>query len=164
MLDKYDAKATFFIIGREAQKYPDIVVDIVRRGHTLANHSFSHRNFARLTKASQIAEILRTNDQIQSITGSTTHLFRVPRGRWSITLLLLVRQLKMKAIHWSIDSLDYTKRPASFLTQNIIDNGIRPGDILLFHDDSELCLDIMELLLPQLSAKGFSFAPMENLI
>ncbi|GGW87018.1 polysaccharide deacetylase family protein [Alteromonas halophila] len=160
-LDKYNAKATFFVIGREVEKYPDIAKQISEAGHTIGNHSFSHPPFGRLSPSQQDDEVEKAQRAIETHLNISSPLFRVPRGRWSVPMLLRMKKRKIRCIHWAVDSLDYDDKDAERITQRIIDNGIKPGQILLFHDDSPLCLEVMDLLLPKLITMNFNLAAMD---
>ncbi len=160
-LAKHNAKATFFVIGKKAERHPELMKRIVQEGHAIGNHSYTHPSFGKLSAAEQDTEIKRAHDAIAQNVGISTPLFRVPRGRWSLPMLFRLRKSGTRCIHWSTDSMDYDESDAAHIAQRILRNGAKPGEILLFHDDSPLCLDIMDRLLPKLAAKGFSLPAMD---
>ena len=109
LLKKHDAKATFFLLGKCAKNQNELLKTIFEEQHTIANHSFSHANFTKLTKSQQQVEILTTNQVIEQVTKTPCTLFRAPQGRWNIALLLVLLKNKMTAVHWNRDSMDFKK-------------------------------------------------------
>lgn len=161
LLDQYGAKATFFVIGKKVEKSPELAKRIVANGHAIGNHSYSHPRFAKISSGQQDEEITQAHETIKQHVDVSTSLFRVPRGRWSVPLLLRMKKQGTRCVHWTTDSLDYDDKDAERIVQRILDSGLKPGQVLLFHDDSSLCLDVMALLLPRLTAMDFTLAPME---
>ena len=161
LLEDHGAKATFFVIGKKVERSPELTQQIVARGHTIGNHSYSHARFANISSEQQDAEISKAQHAIEQHAGVSSSLFRVPRGRWSLPLLWRLKKRDIRCIHWTTDSLDYNDKDAERITQRLLGSGLKSGQILLFHDDSPLCLDVMALLLPKLKAMNFTLAPME---
>lgn len=126
-------KATFFIIGKCAQQHPDIVKRIVKEGHEIGNHSFSHSRLYFRTKAFIDVQIKKTEEAIKKITGKRTKYFRPPNGRYTQKLRNIMVKNDYKIILWTISSHDW-RNPG---VNKIIDKStkyLRNGDILLFHD------------------------------
>lgn len=162
LLDTHNAKASFFLIGVNAQQYPELVSDIARRGHTVANHSYQHLVLPKLTHIEQLSEICQSNTIIESILQKPCRFFRAPRGQWSLRVLLSLRRLKMHAVHWSRDSLDYKKNSPDVIVKNFKDAPLQAGDIVLFHDDDACCIDALKELLPLWQQQGFSLQSLES--
>lgn len=162
LLDKYQVKATFFIIGSRAEKNPTCIVDIDSHHHTVANHSFSHPNFHKIPHAEKMVEIDKTNQLIQKITGKYCSLFRAPQGRWSMRLILAMLYKRITCVHWSVDSKDFLKEPANAIIERFQKHPVKSGDIILFHDDNNLCVDALDILIPQWLAQGYRFNSLEN--
>lgn len=155
LLDEYGAKATFFVIGREADKYPDIVRDICVRGHRVANHSYEHINFGGSALQVQLAEIDKTNQRLRFITGQECKVFRPPQGALSIKLLLGLRCRGMRTIQWTRDS-DDCRYPADKVIEHIQQTPLQGDDIVLMHDDSIDNVAITQAIFDQ-HGKDFSF-------
>lgn len=162
LLDKNQAKATFFIIGSRISKSPDLLKKIHVQKHTIANHSYSHPNFTKLSSESMLEEISSTNELIKQATNQDCHLFRAPQGRWNIKLLFKLLHLKMTAVHWSRDSIDFLKEQPEKIVKRFIDDPVKNGDIILFHDDDSRCIEALKTLIPHWQSQGFSLNALEN--
>jgi peptidoglycan-N-acetylglucosamine deacetylase len=161
LLDTHNVKATFFVIGINAQQYPELVSDIARRGHSVANHSYRHLNLPNLSPEVQLTEICQAKNIIESIVQKPCVLFRAPRGQWSVRVLLKLRHLKIKAVHWNRDSLDYQQASPVSIIQNFKDNPLVKGDIVLFHDDNDCCIAALQELIPMWKQQGFLLHSLE---
>lgn len=161
LLDKYQIKVTFFIIGSRAEKNPHLLAEIDKRAHTIANHTYSHPEFHKISHAEKLVEINKTSQIIEQISGESCTLFRAPQGRWDLKLLLSIWQKKITAVHWSRDSMDFLKEPANKIAERFIKQPVASGDIILFHDDHERCIDALEILIPQWLEQGYCFNALE---
>ncbi|MFZ2752403.1 MAG: polysaccharide deacetylase family protein [Lysobacteraceae bacterium] len=161
LLATHRAKATFFLIGREAERYPELVERIVREGHVLGNHTWSHPQFDRLDLAAQREEINRTDRLLAGFDGLARHDFRPPRGVLPRPMVLDCVRRGQRIAYWSYDSLDYSKRPAEALIASAQRYPPAFGEILLMHDDSALSLQLLETMLPVWAAGGFAFEPLQ---
>ena len=132
-LKKYDAHATFFTVGKMAQQYPDLLLQIVADGHELANHSYTHPNLTTLSRNQIIAEVLRTRAVIKEITGKQTYLFRPPGGDINQFVVDQLRALDYNIIYWSINAGDYHKHPPQEQAQLILSR-VTDGSIILLHN------------------------------
>jgi peptidoglycan-N-acetylglucosamine deacetylase len=161
LLDKHNAKASFFLIGLHAQQYPELVKEIAKRGHCVANHSYKHLSLPKLTRAAQLAEINQSTDIIESILHKPCVLFRAPRGLWSFRVLFSLWRMNITAVHWSRDSLDYQKAAPDEIVKNLTVNPVVAGDIVLFHDDNDVCLDALNNLIPIWQQQGLMLKSLE---
>jgi peptidoglycan-N-acetylglucosamine deacetylase len=162
LLAAHGARATFFLIGREAERHPDLVMRILREGHTLGNHSWSHPQFERLDLAAQRDEIERTDRLLQSFDGQPRHDFRPPRGVMPRPMVLDCIRRGRRIAYWSYDSLDYSQRSADDLIASAHRHPPRAGEILLMHDDGGLSLRLLEAMLPVWAGEGFAFEPLRT--
>lgn len=162
LLEQHQVKATFFIIGSRINKSPALLKKIHEQKHTIANHSYSHPNFTKLSSKVMLEEISATNELIKETTQQNCQLFRAPQGRWSIRLLFELFRLKMRAIHWSRDSMDFLKEQPERIVQRFIDDPVKNGDIILFHDDNSRCIEALKTLIPHWKSQGFSLSALEN--
>jgi len=158
LLDSYQAKATFFVIGACAKRQPELMKMIYQRHHTLANHSYSHPSFHKISHTEKCQEISKTNKLISEVTGKSCSFFRAPQGRWDAKLLWYLFRQKIIPAHWSRDSLDFTKKPANEIIDDFNKQPVKSGDIILFHDDAELCIEVLTVLIPQWQAQGFTLS------
>lgn len=137
-LDKSDAKATFFVIGHKAEKNPELVREILDRGHTVGVHSFAHDRLFSLRSGKRVKDDLeRAIKTLEKITTQTPTLFRPPIGHTNPTIARIADQLDLTMIGWSIgarDGLAGTK-PSEVVKR--IDRGLADGAIVLLHDAPE---------------------------
>ncbi|WP_448243617.1 polysaccharide deacetylase family protein [Pseudoxanthomonas mexicana] len=155
LLAEHDAKASFFLVGREVERHGGLARRIAAEGHTLGNHSYSHPLFESLTLAQQMDEIARTERLLHGIDGRARHAFRPPRGVLTLPMLARLVSRRQRIDYWSYDSLDYSRRPVPELLETIRRYPPRDGDIILMHDDSEHSLQLLRELLPAWKAQGF---------
>lgn len=152
LLDEYGAKATFFLIGQQAEQNPRVSEELVARGHQLGNHSLRHRRFGSLSLQEQLGEIQRTDELLSGFDGRAKHPFRPPHGKLSLPLMLQLRRDQRPTILWSIDTQDYTHDTSHAL--DVLRS--RPpcsGDIVLMHDDHPTVLDLLGRMLPAWSER-----------
>jgi len=147
-------KATFCLIGKNADAHPDLVADIVRDGHTLCNHSWSHDFKLGKKSAEEIrADLQRTNDAIRrGAPGADIAYFRHPGGAWTNRAIDIADELGMKSLNWSVDPADWEKPAARKIASRVIDNAEK-GSIILMHDgggDRSHTLEALDRILPNL--------------
>lgn len=153
LLAEYDARAVFFLVGEEAEKEPELVKEIHRRGHYIGNHTHTHLNDHRdgaYTVSQYLAEIERCRAQIQSIAGVETRLFRPPRGELNLKTLTATLRSRHRLVHWSLEGGEWGQREqesGQVITEFVL-NSVRPRDIVLLHDDNEKTIQVLESLLP----------------
>jgi peptidoglycan/xylan/chitin deacetylase (PgdA/CDA1 family) len=157
LLREQNARASFFLIGREAERYPQLVERIVAEGHRLGNHSYNHPVFKGLPLSKQLAEIERTDQILASFDGIERHRFRPPRGAFSFALMLHFARHRRNLSYWSYDSLDYQRQSPADLIDLLRVRPPRAGDVILMHDDSDRSAHILAALLPEWRASGFTF-------
>ncbi len=163
LLSAHRVRATFFLIGQQAERHPGMVERILGAGHVLGNHSWSHPQFERLSLAQQRDEIERTDRLLERFDGRARHDFRPPRGVMPRAMVIDCVRRGRRIAYWSYDSLDYSRRPVQELIASARRHPLRPGEILLLHDDGGLALALLAAMLPEWIADGFAFAslPME---
>lgn len=134
MLDRYEARATFFCIGEKAQHYPDLCLEIVRRGHAVENHSQYHRHyFALMGRAGLMHELQAAQDTLSTITGQHPMFFRAPAGLRNPFLDPVLVQLRLQLASWSARGFDTRVGNAEHVKKRLL-RGLRAGAILLLHD------------------------------
>jgi peptidoglycan-N-acetylglucosamine deacetylase len=164
VLKEYDTKATFFCIGKNIEKHPDIFKMILNEGHTIGNHSYSHAPFFDFYNRDKvITEIEKTDALIKSILGQQTTLFRPPYGVTNPSIRRALAVTKHKTIGWNIRSLDGIIKNEKFLLNRIIKR-IKPGGIVLLHDTSIVTVNVLEQLLSFLKKNNYSVVPLEELL
>jgi peptidoglycan/xylan/chitin deacetylase (PgdA/CDA1 family) len=156
LLARNEAKASFFLLGEQIEKFPGVVRRTAAEGHLLGNHSYDHPRFTRIPTTTQYSQIERTEQLLSAIDGKSDHLFRPPSGRFPLSLLAHFAVRRGRMAYWSYDSLDYQRKPANVLIETMRCNPPRAGDILLMHDDNEATLEALEVLLPEWRQAGFA--------
>ena len=163
LLASHRAKATFFLLGEQIERHPDIVERLVAEGHQLGNHSYDHPRFTRIPRAQQLDQIERTEKLLRRHDGKSWHRFRPPSGRFPLTLLAHFAFRPDSMAYWSYDSLDYQHKSAAELIDIMRTSPPRPGDIMLMHDDSDATIDALAVLLPEWCTSGFGFSTLPEL-
>lgn len=162
LLAAHGILATFFLIGEEVERYPQLARCIADAGHMLGNHSYSHPRFETLSSRQQLEEIDRTDQLLQGIDGRARHPFRPPRGVLPPAMMLHLLRRRRRVAYWSYDSLDYSKRAAVELIELARRHAPRAGDIILMHDDSDISTQVLREMIPQWKRDGFGFAALQG--
>lgn len=164
LLAAHHMKATFFVVGQNAADHPDILKRAAREGHEIANHSWSHPNFGKMSDDAVRRELKKTDDAISGALGMRPTLLRPPYGsittrqkRW------IADEFGYKIILWDVDPLDW-KRPGPSVVTNRIVKEAHPGSIILAHDIHPSTIEAMPATFDQLQAKGFKFVTVSELI
>ena len=163
LLDQYNAKATFFLVGIWVDKYPELVQEIAKRGHEIGNHSDSHAHFTQISDAQIRQELKDCSDKIEALTGTRPTLFRPPYGDYNSKVITVVRDAGYEAVQWSVDSLDWKNRGVSDLVKRATNN-VQKGDIILFHNDSQYIVEALPAILQHYQAQGFTMIPAKDIL
>jgi len=132
-LAQKNVRATFFVSGQKILLNPQIVKRASAEGHEIGNHAFNHTYAFLQSLTKHLEEISTTKKLIEDCTGKPNLFYRPPYGIVTPTLRSICKQLGLTIVLWSINSYDYTRRPAASIIQHVIDR-IAPGSIILFHD------------------------------
>jgi len=133
VLAKHSVHATFFLIGRYVQQRPEIVREIVRAGHVVGNHTFTHPLLI-FKSATEIREQLSAcRSALQDAIGNPSHLFRPPFGGRRPAVLRIARELGLDPVMWNVTGYDWSAPPAATIERKVT-NQIRGGDVVLLHD------------------------------
>lgn len=164
LLKKNNMKATFFCIGKNVEKYPEIAKKIVDQGHTIGNHTYHHaNNWGFLNTDEVIAEITKTNEIIEKTIGESVRIFRPPFGVTNPSIARGVKWLNCEVIGWSVRSLDTViEQPERILKR--ITSKVKKGDIILLHDTSEKSIMVLERLLQFLNKKKLKSVTVQELL
>ncbi len=147
LLEAHNAKATFFLIGKNAENHPEIVKEILEKGHSIGNHSFSHsKQFGFFKKDKIVLELKQANAIVKKITGLEMKLFRPPFGVTNPNIKKALLQFPLNSIGWSKRSWDTTSLPQKTIINRITKN-LQKGDIILLHDSSQKSVEVLEQLL-----------------
>ncbi|WP_235947233.1 polysaccharide deacetylase family protein [Paenibacillus glycinis] len=161
-------KATFFIVGKQAKAHPDMVRRIVKEGHAIGNHSWSHPDFGSLSTQDAKKQIEDTQDEIEAIAGVRPTLFRPPYGALNDDKKAAVRDLDMAIVDWSVDTRDWAgTTPPNIL--KLVNKELYPGGIILQHCAGEQehlsnTIAALKQLIPALRKQGYAFVTVPKLL
>ena len=134
VLAAFEARASFFCIGDRVTRYPDLAQEIVRRGHSVENHSQRHRHtFSLLGPAHMAAEIAQAQETIAQVTGERPRFFRAPAGLRNPFLEPILQRLKLQLVSWTRRGFDTVNADADDVYRRL-SRSLLDGDILLLHD------------------------------
>lgn len=163
ILEKYNVKATFFVVGDWAEKYPESVKQLHDAGHEVMNHSNKHDHMPKLSRDQIIADINSCNDKIEKVTGVRPALFRPPYGEYDDKLVTALKSLGMFTIQWDVDSLDWKDLPSGEISSRVLSR-VKPGSICLFHNAAKNTPAALPSIIEGLQKDGYKLVPISELI
>jgi peptidoglycan/xylan/chitin deacetylase (PgdA/CDA1 family) len=154
LLKEYGVRATFCVVGENAEAHPDLVQSIVADGHTLCNHSWNHDiTLGERTPDAIRDDLSRTNDAILAAApDARIAYFRQPGGAWTLPVVSISEDLGMTPLHWAVDPTDWQAPGAARIAEVVLAE-TRPGSIVLMHDaggDRSGTIEALQYLLPEL--------------
>lgn len=163
-LKKHNAKATFFCIGDNIRKYPEIFKKVIEEGHSIGNHTFNHLNGWKTSKQEYLENAKKCQSEIYNLQPAICTLFRPPYGKIKPSQSRELRKLGYKIIMWDIISYDFdAKISKEKCLENVLKN-VKSGSIIVFHDSIK-AFPNLEYTLPKmleiLNKKGFVFAKID---
>jgi peptidoglycan/xylan/chitin deacetylase (PgdA/CDA1 family) len=132
VLDQLQVKATFFVVGDNVRRYPGLVAEIQRRGHSVQNHSYTHADLVTLDNEAVTQEIRRTTAEIQAAGAPGPHCLRPPYGSYDQRIDLLAAAENLELLLWDVDPRDWSRPGVPTIVDRATQAG--SGDIILFHD------------------------------
>jgi len=163
-LDKHQAKAGFFIVGKQISENVELIQKIFNGGHMIGNHSFRHNHSFDLNSIKNMrVDLQRTENELEQITGKKTALFRPPFGVTNPALSKTTKALKYRVVGWSIRSLDTTIKDEKKILKRII-NRIEPGAVILLHDTHKAVVPVLEGLLQQLKTMNYNVVRLDEML
>ena len=163
-LKRHGLSATFFCIGKNIEGNEDIIRRLVDEGHLIGNHSFSHSNFFDFfASAKMIKDLKKTEDMITEQSGEVTRLFRPPFGVTTPSLMKSTEILGYQVIGWSVRTFDSTIKSQSRIMKRIRKR-IRPGVIILFHDNHNSLLPLLDDFIRLTKETGYRIVPLDHLL
>ncbi|MEK4630104.1 MAG: polysaccharide deacetylase family protein [Solibacillus sp.] len=160
LLAKYDAKATFFMLGSRVQYYPHLVVEIRQSGHEIGNHSWTHPVLTKMSAADIKKEFESTEQAIVNAIGENSTLFRPPYGAIDDSVRAIIPR---QSINWTIDTLDWKHRDPSSLLP-MIQKSLHNNAIVLMHDIHQSTADGLEPVLKYLQSEGYEFVTVSEIL
>ena len=161
ILKQKQVKATFFVIGQNARQNPSLLRRMIKEGHEIGNHSYTHN----YNHNKMVAEIMQTDEVVYTVTGMHTHFYRPPGGFVSKSLIEAIKNKGYIYTLWSIDSKDWRRPGVDRIVNNVLNN-ISPGAIVLFHDGGGFRSQTVEALgrvIDVLRTDGYRFVTLSEL-
>ncbi|HEY1465252.1 MAG TPA: polysaccharide deacetylase family protein [Terriglobales bacterium] len=137
VLAKHNVHATFFMIGRYAEKRPDIAQQVMKAGHAIGNHTFTHPALALQPAVKVRAELADGSQALNNAIGAHSNLFRPPFGSRRPVVLRIARELGLLPVMWNVTGYDWSAKSAESIEKNVA-RQVRGGDVLLLHDGGHL--------------------------
>lgn len=164
MLKERGIKATFFLVGKCAATWPDIVKRMIEEGHEVGNHTWNHYQLTRLGESKVLNELQTTHDAIVKACGVTPILYRPPYGATRLSQQKLIHDhFDYTAVLWDVDPLDWkAPRSAAKVHERVLKQ-TKAGSIILCHDIHRETVDAMPATLDDLKARGFQFVTVTQL-
>jgi polysaccharide deacetylase family sporulation protein PdaB len=163
ILAAYNVRATFFVVGSWAEKYPESVRALFDAGHEVMNHSDDHAHFNRLSPEEIESNINACSDRIDAITGVRPSLFRCPYGEYDDHVVAAVNAMGMEVIQWDVDSLDWKDLDADTIYKRVTSR-VAPGSIVLFHNAALHTPEALGAIIEYLLGNGYTVVPVSELI
>jgi len=148
--------ATFFVVGKQVEKYPELLEMIVREGHEIGNHTYSHPDMRKLSPADMLAEMEKTERLVYPLTGKKMRYFRPPGGQYNPAVVAAAKTLGYEMVLWSVLPQDHTRPSASLIRARVLESS-KSGGIVLLHSGVESTLDTLPGLIHTLKDRGFKF-------
>ena len=153
-LERFGAKATFFMVGDNAQKYPHLLAEVKARGHRIGNHTYNHIGGLRWWSWHSLANVVKADKILK------TDLFRPPHGWMKIMQYRVLRHCGFRVVMWDVVTRDYSRRLTADDVLHNVKRYTRPGSIITFHDSLK-SIDKLKHALPEalqwLAQEGYEF-------
>ena len=163
ILKKYNVQTTFFIVGRWAERFPDLLQMIHNRGHELANHAYDDGEvMPDLDYNAATASLRRTNEVIRRLTAQQPRYFTPHKGEYSSATCRAAADLGMRLLIWTLDTVDWQRPGEEVMARRILDN-LSPGAIILMHP-TEQAAGFLRLVIPEMQARGYCIVTMKELL
>ncbi len=159
-LKQRNVKVTFFILGEQAENYPEIVKRIGEEGHLIGNHTYSHLQYSPSREVEFGEELVKTNEILKDITGQEVMFVRPPYGSWNKKY---ETQLNMFPVLWTIDPLDWTTSNVSKVVRGVLAKASE-NDIILMHDCYQSTVTAALEVIDTLQKEGFVFVTVDELL
>lgn len=155
--------ATFFVVGKMADRYPQIVQEMAQQGNEIANHTYTHPCLPTLSNAAILTELAETRETIRRLTGQDSLLYRPPGGDYSTRMVRTTARAGYHMILWSVLTKDVQGATERAIYQRIVD-GAADGGIVLMHSGIATTVDVLPRAIEALRAQGYEFVTVSQLL
>ena len=162
-LERSRVVATFFIVGRSAQEFPELVEDIVADGDEIGNHTFNHYKLTKLSDADIQQQIAEDAAVLEPYTGRPLTLFRPPHGRYDHGVVALAHAMGYNTIFWNDSPEDTKDVSPSLIVTRVLDQAT-PGGIVLLHNGQYKTIEALPVIIDRLRARGYRFVTVSQML
>lgn len=159
VLKEKKVKATFFVIGEQAEIYPDVLKRLSEQGHEIGNHTYSHVSLCAISEQTAYEEVAKASQVIEEIIGKEVSLLRPPYGKYNKQLDLS----KYLNVGWNVDTLDWTKASVDAILTRV-KKQVKPGAIILMHDQYENTAISLPYIIDWLIEEGYEIVSIEEML
>jgi peptidoglycan/xylan/chitin deacetylase (PgdA/CDA1 family) len=163
VLQMYHAKATFFVVGEQAERNPNLIRDEIADGNSVGNHTYDHVSLVKIPAEYVGTEIKACGEVVQGITGRAPHLFRPPGGDYNAQVAEEANALGYTIVLWTDDPGDYASPGEDVILQRTLSK-INNGSIILLHDGIQQTIDILPALLQYLRDHGYQTVTVDYML
>jgi peptidoglycan/xylan/chitin deacetylase (PgdA/CDA1 family) len=174
ILHRYQLKATFYLLGKNVAAHPEVARDILRQGHAIGNHTYSHPYLSDINPIQVAEELRRCQEAIEATTGVKPRTMRPPHGAQTLSSYLVSRMLGYTTVHWSASGDDWTNDPAPVVADRVLKK-VKPGSIILLHDgiepadtepqqDRAATVTALSTIIETLQSLGYQFVTVPQLL
>ncbi len=162
VLEEMDVHATFFLVGKFAERYSPITLALAGAGHEIANHSYTHPKLYRLWVEKIMREAERCDEVVEALGLRKTRFLRPPGGGFNLKVFNAMRRMGLRLGLWSVNSADYTGRPTEEIV-NLVTRSVRPGAVVLMHSGVPNTVAALPEIIRSLHARGYHFVRLDDL-
>lgn len=163
LLREHNIKATFFLMGQNAKRNADLVKEEYENGHLIANHSYTHINFAKSNMKDVKEELAKTQKAIKDAIGKEPVFFRPPHGGLTKTQKKQIDdEMGLKSVMWNVSPGDWEKKNDSMAIADYLVKNAKPNGIILLHDLNKT-VEALKVAIPKLKEKGYTFVTVDEI-
>ena len=162
VLSSFDVKATFFLVGKFAERYSNITLMLSRQGYELANHTYTHPRLYQDHTAHIVRQAERCDEVLEKLGIRKTRFLRPPGGHFNMEIFNAMRRMNLKLGLWSLNTADYTGRPPEEI-YHLIAGSVRNGDIILMHSGMDNTVEALPAVIRELHRRGFTIIRLEDM-
>jgi peptidoglycan/xylan/chitin deacetylase (PgdA/CDA1 family) len=157
LLKKENVPATFFVVGQQAERYPDLVRRMVAEGHTVGHHTFTHAEPAQTSARQLLDETQRTRALLEALVGDAPMLFRPPKGKVTLAKLLRLWQARQTVVLWNVDPRDWASNSTDEVREWFRQRPLQGGDLVLLHETRPHAVEVLPDLVAAARKSGVRF-------
>ncbi len=162
VLEQEEAKATFFVVGKQVKLFPELLIDIAHSGNEIGNHTYNHYNLTQLDSMQVNYEIKTNEELIERVTGLTPRFFRPPGGHYNYKVVESAKENGEDMALWSIHTRDTDRPTAEYIRQRVLQN-VEDRSVILLHSGVQQTLAALPGLIRELKKKGFRLVTLSEL-